>query len=101
MLRLSKQVALSFTTRLASKKSKIPLSTVESGTENKPVYNVFTTIGMLGYEFDEHEMHVTLERLKNNPLPPALIMDSGLTDSGPQKLANNSTTCPRSSYKRD
>ena len=56
---------------------------------------------MLGYGFDEQEMLTTLERLAKDPIPTALIVDSGSTDSGPKKLAMGDMTCPRSQYKRD
>ena len=56
---------------------------------------------MLGYGFDQQEMHRTLEKPSQDSIPTALILDSGSTDSGPRKLAVGDTTCPRSAYKRD
>lgn len=34
-------------------------------------------------------------------IPTAIILDSGSTDSGPQKLALGSMSCPRSAYAKD
>ena len=58
-------------------------------------------VGMLGYGFPEHEMYETLQRLKEDSIPTAMIVDSGSTDSGPSKLANGLMTLPRSAYERD
>ncbi|GKU15143.1 caib baif family enzyme [Fusarium langsethiae] len=67
----------------------------------KPICQIITPVGMLGYGFDETIIHHELSRLTSNGIPTALIMDSGSTDSGPQKLALGSMSCPRSAYAQD
>ena len=56
---------------------------------------------MMGYGFDENLTETALESFVSTGTPTALILDSGSTDSGPEKLALGITTCPRSSYYRD
>jgi hypothetical protein len=56
---------------------------------------------MLGYGFDEALTHNELVRLLSTGIPTAIILDSGSTDSGPQKLALGSMSCPRSAYHED
>jgi hypothetical protein len=56
---------------------------------------------MLGYGFDEALTHYELSRLVPTGIPTAIILDSGSTDSGPQKLALGSMSCPRSAYAKD
>lgn len=63
--------------------------------------HIHTPIGMLGYGFDEQEMHETLSLLRQDSIPTAMIVDSGSTDGGPQKLATGSMSCSPSSYARD
>lgn len=69
----------------------------------KPLCGIVTPMGMLGYGFDENLMTNSLDELTgtDSPLPVAIIMDSGSTDSGPSKLALGSMTCPEDSYRRD
>ncbi|RBR17448.1 hypothetical protein FVER53590_11950 [Fusarium verticillioides] len=69
--------------------------------ELKPICQVITPVGMLGYGFDEALMHDELSRLVPTGIPTAIILDSGSTDSGPQKLALGSMSCPRSAYEKD
>lgn len=69
--------------------------------EARPVCHIVTPVGMLGYGFDEAELYETLARYVKRDTPVAIILDSGSTDSGPQKLATGSMTAPRSSYERD
>jgi hypothetical protein len=67
----------------------------------KPICQIITPVGMLGYGFDEKLIHHELSLLTANGIPTAMIMDSGSTDSGPQKLALGSMSCPRSAYAQD
>ncbi|CEI66192.1 hypothetical protein FVEN_g4410 [Fusarium venenatum] len=67
----------------------------------KPICQIVTPVGMLGYGFDEKLIHHELSILTSNGIPTAMIMDSGSTDSGPQKLALGSMSCPRSAYAQD
>ena len=62
--------------------------------------HIVTPVGMLGYGFDAEYLGQGLESLSRSA-PIAIILDSGSTDSGPQKLALGSMTCPRSAYKDD
>ncbi|RKL21727.1 hypothetical protein BFJ68_g2039 [Fusarium oxysporum] len=69
-----------------------------NSTENsefKPICQIITPVGMLGYGFDEALTHYELSRLVPTGIPTAIILDSGSTDSGPQKLALGSMSCPR------
>lgn len=56
---------------------------------------------MLGYGFDADLTSHELARLVPTGIPTAVVLDSGSTDSGPEKLALGSTTCPRSAYVAD
>jgi len=56
---------------------------------------------MVGYGFNPGLTKEALRILADTPTPTALILDSGSTDSGPEKLALGGMTCPRSSYERD
>ncbi|KAF5586931.1 hypothetical protein FPCIR_7740 [Fusarium pseudocircinatum] len=76
------------------------LNTTES-PEPKPICQIITPVGMLGYGFDEALTHYELSRLVPTGIPTAIILDSGSTDSGPQKLALGSMSCPRSAYEKD
>ncbi|KAH8551562.1 hypothetical protein BGW37DRAFT_44703 [Umbelopsis sp. PMI_123] len=57
---------------------------------------ILTPIGMLGYGYSNTLVYKGLSMGAQ-----AIILDSGSTDSGPQKLAIGETTCPRESYVRD
>ncbi|GAB5593943.1 hypothetical protein Unana1_08843 [Umbelopsis nana] len=57
---------------------------------------IVTPIGMLGYGYSKALLFKGLKMGAQ-----AIIVDSGSTDSGPQKLALGETTCPRESYVRD
>lgn len=63
--------------------------------------HIVTPIGMLGYGVDDKQVDAALERFTTTGEPTALILDSGSTDSGPQKLALGGMTVPRSAYVRD
>ncbi len=67
--------------------------------ELKPLCQIITPIGMLGYGFDEDLTRQALEDLATSPTPTALILDSGSTDGGPLKLALGSH--PTAGYRRD
>ncbi|KAM0229670.1 hypothetical protein ACHAP5_011580 [Fusarium lateritium] len=67
----------------------------------KPICQIITPVGMLGYGFDETLTHNELAQLVQNGIPTAIILDSGSTDSGPQKLALGSMSCPREAYAKD
>ncbi|KAG4269158.1 hypothetical protein FPRO04_12147 [Fusarium proliferatum] len=69
--------------------------------EPKPICQIITPVGMLGYGFDEALTHYELSRLVPTGIPTAIILDSGSTDSGPQKLALGSMSCPSSAYAKD
>jgi len=57
---------------------------------------VLTPTGMLGYGFPEENFWKAMERK-----PHVIAVDSGSTDSGPQKLGNGSLTCSIEDYIRD
>ncbi|KAK8025829.1 hypothetical protein PG990_003652 [Apiospora arundinis] len=77
-------------------------STTAIGDANgTPVCHIVTPVGMMGYGFDEKLTETALESLVATGTPTAIILDSGSTDSGPEKLALGVTSCPRSSYYRD
>jgi len=84
---------------LVSTKSVAP----SLGADAEPLCAIVTPLGMLGYGFEEHLLTSKLDELTTAkpPLPVAVIMDSGSTDSGPSKLALGTMTCPEASYRRD
>jgi hypothetical protein len=66
-----------------------------------PLCHIVSPVGMLGYGVDYHQIDAALARCVPTGVPTALILDSGSTDSGPEKLALGGMTMPRSSYFRD
>ncbi|KAI1873706.1 uncharacterized protein JN550_002975 [Neoarthrinium moseri] len=76
-------------------------SLIQKHDMSNTLCHVVTPIGMLGYGFDERQITPVLSRLVHTGTPTAIILDSGSTDSGPEKLALGIMTCPRSSYLRD
>ncbi|KAH7010409.1 hypothetical protein EDB80DRAFT_572463 [Ilyonectria destructans] len=68
---------------------------------SEPICHIVTPVGMLGYGFDEVLTAHELTRLVPTGIPTAIILDSGSTDSGPEKLALGTTTCPRAAYAKD
>ncbi|KAI0137492.1 hypothetical protein BJ170DRAFT_572729 [Xylariales sp. AK1849] len=66
-----------------------------------PICHIVTPVGMLSYGFNEEQTYATLSNLVATGVPTAIILDSGSTNSGPEKLALGTLTCPRSSYVRD
>ena len=79
------------------------MGSLESGYEPtpKPLCQIVTPTGMLGYGFKASDLESGLELAATKNAPTAIILDSGSTDSGPSKLALGSMTCPRSAYKQD
>ncbi|KAL8337684.1 hypothetical protein RB598_006531 [Gaeumannomyces tritici] len=69
--------------------------------QQQPLCHIHTPVGMMGYGFDEDLTRQELARLTLTGVPTALILDSGSTDSGPQKLAMGSMTSPRAAYVRE
>ncbi|EFQ25882.1 DNA for 3-methylaspartate ammonia-lyase [Colletotrichum graminicola M1.001] len=63
--------------------------------------HIVTPVGCMGYGFDENLVAQELTRLAPSKIPTAIILDAGSTDSGPEKLALGTTTCPRSAYVKD
>jgi hypothetical protein len=55
----------------------------------------------MGYGFDEDIVAQELAQLTPSKIPTAIILDAGSTDSGPEKLAVGTMTCPRSAYVND
>ena len=66
-----------------------------------PICHIVTPIGMLGYGLNEQQTASDLRIHVSSNIPTAIILDSGSTDSGPDKLALGNMTCPRSAYVRD
>jgi hypothetical protein len=66
-----------------------------------PICNIVTPVGMLGYGLHEDQTALALSEKLRNGAPTALILDSGSTDSGPEKLALGNMSVPRESYLRD
>jgi hypothetical protein len=62
----------------------------------KDAFKVLVPTGMLGYGFPEKWF---LEGLKRNP--DMISVDSGSTDSGPQKLALGEMTCSKEAYYKE
>lgn len=69
--------------------------------EDARLCQIVTPVGMLGYGFNEQHTEHALQEVCALPTPSALILDSGSTDSGPNKLALGSMSNPRSAYERD
>jgi hypothetical protein len=69
--------------------------------ELTPICNIVTPVGMLGYGLYEDQTADALKDKLRNGAPTALILDSGSTDSGPEKLALGCMTVPRANYARD
>ncbi|KAH7118594.1 hypothetical protein B0J13DRAFT_513606 [Dactylonectria estremocensis] len=68
---------------------------------SEPICHIVAPVGMLGYGFDEVLTAHELAKLVPSGIPTAIILDSGSTDSGPEKLALGTTTCPRTAYMKD
>lgn len=66
-----------------------------------PLCYIVTPVGCMGYGLDEDACGKELAQLVPSGVPTAIILDAGSTDSGPEKLALGTMTCPRSAYVRD
>lgn len=75
--------------------------TTSSSSTPIPTCNIITPVGMLGYGFFEDLTTASLIQKLSNGAPTAIILDSGSTDSGPEKLALGHMSAPRDSYVRD
>jgi hypothetical protein len=73
----------------------------DEAAQLEPLCHIVTPVGCLGFGLDEDVCDEDLARLSRTDVPTAIILDSGSTDSGPQKLALGTTSAPRSSYMRD
>lgn len=67
----------------------------------QPLCHILTPVGCLGFGLDESLCAASLAELTATNIPTTIILDSGSTDSGPQKLAHGTTSAPRSAYVRD
>ncbi|KAK1987597.1 hypothetical protein LZ30DRAFT_745661 [Colletotrichum cereale] len=67
----------------------------------RPVCHIVAPVGCMGYGFDENLVAQELAQLAPSNIPTAIILDAGSTDSGPEKLALGTMTCPRSAYVKD
>ncbi|KAI1137608.1 hypothetical protein F5Y05DRAFT_404776 [Hypoxylon sp. FL0543] len=68
---------------------------------SKPLCHIVTPVGMLGYGLKEDETTAALRFYVATGVPTAMILDSGSTDSGPDRLAQGIMGCPRTAYVRD
>ncbi|KAI1088377.1 hypothetical protein F5B19DRAFT_471665 [Rostrohypoxylon terebratum] len=66
-----------------------------------PLCHIITPVGMLGYGLREDETTAALRFYVATGVPTAMILDSGSTDSGPDRLAQKKMGCPRTAYVRD
>lgn len=67
----------------------------------KRICHIVAPVGCMGYGFDEDLTANELAQLVHTGIPTAIILDAGSTDSGPEKLALGTMTCPRSAYVKD
>ncbi|PKS08579.1 hypothetical protein jhhlp_004965, partial [Lomentospora prolificans] len=68
---------------------------------SRPLCHIVAPVGNMGYGFHEEQTERELARLVPTGIPTAIILDSGSTDSGPEKLALGTMTCPESAYFKD
>ncbi|KAF6809047.1 caib baif family enzyme [Colletotrichum musicola] len=66
-----------------------------------PICHIVSPVGCMGYGFDDAPVADELRKLVATGTPVAIILDAGSTDSGPEKLALGTKTCPRSAYVKD
>lgn len=78
-------------------------STTQSKSYNdpRPIVNIVTPVGMLGYGLNEQETVQAILEVSRNGAPTAIVLDSGSTDSGPEKLALGTMSATRDNYVRD
>ncbi|CAI6333337.1 unnamed protein product [Periconia digitata] len=67
----------------------------------RPLVNIVTPVGMLGYGLKEQETAQAIVDVYRNGALTAIVLDSGSTDSGPEKLALGTMSAPRSNYVKD
>ncbi|KAK1841957.1 caib baif family enzyme [Colletotrichum chrysophilum] len=77
------------------------ISVINQDMDLKPICHIVAPVGCMGYGFDEDLAANELARLVHTGVPTAIILDAGSTDSGPEKLALGTMTCPRSAYVKD
>ncbi|OTA98992.1 hypothetical protein M426DRAFT_325510 [Hypoxylon sp. CI-4A] len=75
--------------------------TNDGDASSTPLCHVVTPVGMLGYGLNEDETTAALRTFVSTGIPTAMILDSGSTDSGPDRLAEGKMGSPRTSYTRD
>ncbi|KAF4921263.1 hypothetical protein CGCVW01_v006170 [Colletotrichum viniferum] len=76
-------------------------SVVGQDMDPKPICHIVAPVGCMGYGFDEDLVANELAQLVPTKVPTAIILDAGSIDSGPEKLALGTMTCPRSAYVKD
>ncbi|XDG08102.1 hypothetical protein ABKA04_007717 [Annulohypoxylon sp. FPYF3050] len=76
-------------------------ATNDVDASSTPLCHIITPVGMLGYGLREDETTAALRFYVATGIPTAMILDSGSTDSGPDRLAQKKMGCPRTSYVRD
>ncbi|KAI1635265.1 hypothetical protein F4809DRAFT_651336 [Biscogniauxia mediterranea] len=79
----------------------MPIENDAIGTASVPLCFIVTPVGMLSYGLDEEKTSAALASLVTTGVPTAIILDSGSTDGGPEKLAIGKMTSPREAYARD
>ncbi|KAH0438771.1 caib baif family enzyme [Colletotrichum camelliae] len=77
------------------------ISIIDQDMDLKPICHIVAPVGCMGYGFDEDLAANELAQLVHTGVPTAIILDAGSTDSGPEKLALGTMTCPRSAYVKD
>ncbi|EQB48667.1 hypothetical protein CGLO_12086 [Colletotrichum gloeosporioides Cg-14] len=77
------------------------ISTTYQDMNPEPICHIVAPVGCMGYGFDEDLVAIELAQLVPTGVPTAIILDAGSTDSGPEKLALGTMTCPRSAYVKD
>ncbi|KAI1452332.1 hypothetical protein F4805DRAFT_447825 [Annulohypoxylon moriforme] len=73
----------------------------DASASSIPLCHIITPVGMLGYGLKEDETANALRFYVATGIPTAMILDSGSTDSGPDRLAEGKLGSPRTSYVRD
>ncbi|KAI1212070.1 uncharacterized protein F4807DRAFT_417462 [Annulohypoxylon truncatum] len=79
----------------------ISSTTSDADASSTPLCHIITPVGMLGYGLKEDETTAALRFYVATGIPTAMILDSGSTDSGPDRLAQGKMGSPRTSYVRD
>lgn len=79
----------------------MPSASFDQASGLQPICHIISPVGMLGYGFDEALTAHELSRLVPTGVPTAIVLDSGSTDSGPEKLALGGMSSPRSAYVKD